>query len=77
MNSPPHIVRDPDIFGGAPVIRGTRLLAAAVARRIDAGDSLEMLHRERPDVPREAFEAAYRYTKENPYHRPAPPWRPE
>jgi uncharacterized protein (DUF433 family) len=70
------IVSDPDIFGGAPVISGTRLLASAIARRIDAGDSFEMLEQERPDVPPEAFEAAYRYAKANPQRgRPAKPWR--
>jgi hypothetical protein len=55
----------PDPTGGsdsldaaAPVIKDTRLLASAIARRIDAGDTFEMLERERPDVPAEAFEAA-------------------
>lgn len=69
------IVSDPDILGGAPVIKGTRLLASAIARRIDAGDTFEMLQRERPDVPAEALEAAYRYAKANPQRgRPAKPW---
>lgn len=69
------IVSDPDILGGAPVIKGTRLLASAIARRIDAGDPFEMLQRERPDVPAGAFEAAYRYAKTNPQRgRPAKPW---
>jgi len=69
------IVSDPDIFGGAPVIKGTRLLASAIARRIDAGDTFEMLQRERTDVPAEAFETAYRYAKANPQRgRPSKPW---
>lgn len=69
------IVSDPDIFGGAPVIKGTRLLASAIAGRIDAGDTFEMLRHERPDVPAAAFEAAYRYAKANPQRgRPAKPW---
>lgn len=70
------IVSDPDIFGGAPVIRGTRLLASAIARRIDAGDTFEMLQQERPDVPPQAFEAAYRYAKAHPQtDQPPKPWR--
>jgi uncharacterized protein (DUF433 family) len=55
------IVSDTQILGGAPVIRGTRMLADGVRRRIDAGDTFERLERERPDVPREAFRAAYAY----------------
>jgi uncharacterized protein (DUF433 family) len=55
------IVRDSEILGGKPIIRGTRLLVEGIRRRIDAGDSYEMLERERPDVPREAFRAAYAY----------------
>lgn len=73
--SHPYIVSDPDILGGAPVIKGTRLLASAIAGRIDAGDTFEMLRQERPDIPKEAFEAAREYAKANPYVIPARPWR--
>jgi uncharacterized protein (DUF433 family) len=55
------IVSDPDVMHGRPMIRGTRLLAEGVRRRIDAGDSFEMFERERPDVAPEAFRAAYAY----------------
>lgn len=69
------ITSDPDILGGQPVIRGTRMLAATVARRIDAGDTFERLQGEFPTIPAEAFEAAYRYAKANPRRgRPAKPW---
>jgi uncharacterized protein (DUF433 family) len=70
-----YLTEDPKILGGHPVIRGTRLLASAIARRIDGGDTFEMLERERPDVPPTAFEAAYRYAKTNPRsERPPKPW---
>jgi len=51
------------------------MLVSAIARRIDAGDTFEMLCRERPDIPAEALEAAYRYAKANPQcGRPPKPW---
>ncbi len=69
------IISDPEILGGAPVIKGTRMLASTVARRIDGGDTLERLQSEFPMIPREAFDAAYWYAKANPQRgRPAKPW---
>jgi excisionase family DNA binding protein len=69
------IVSDPNILGGAPVIRGTRMLASTVARRIDGGDTFERLRNEFPTIPAAAFEAAYRYAKANPKRgRPTKPW---
>lgn len=70
------VVSDPQILGGHPVIRGTRLLVHSVKRRIDAGDTFEMLERERPDVAREAFRAAYDYANTHPEPPRAPMrWR--
>jgi uncharacterized protein (DUF433 family) len=34
----PHIVRVPGIAGGDPVIRGTRISVAFIARQLQAGD---------------------------------------
>jgi uncharacterized protein (DUF433 family) len=72
------IVYDPEILGGAAVIRGTRMLADGVRRRIDAGDSFERLEREFPMIPPKASRAAYSYAKQNIPLKPRPsrPWHP-
>jgi uncharacterized protein (DUF433 family) len=75
MPSSRYIVSDPDILGGWPVIRGTRLLTSAVARRIAGGDTVAQLEREYPHIPREAFEAALEHEATvEPRPRPAKPW---
>jgi uncharacterized protein (DUF433 family) len=61
-----YIVSDSEILGGYPIIKGTRLLVNTVRRRIDAGDPFEMLERELPMIPPEAFRAAYGYANEHP-----------
>lgn len=69
------IERDPEIKGGEPVIRGTRLTASAVDARLAAGDSLDDLAGEYPHVPREALEAAALYGRTHPRRgRPRRPW---
>jgi uncharacterized protein (DUF433 family) len=69
------IERDPEIKGGEPVIRGTRLTASAVEARLAAGDSLDELASEYPHVPREALEAAALYGRTHPRRgRPRRPW---
>lgn len=71
-----YIASDPEILGGWPVIRETRMLVETVAKRVDAGETFDRLHAEFPMIPMEAFEAAYRYAKANPRRgRPAKPWR--
>jgi len=57
------IETNPDIKGGEPVIRGTRLSVRAVAQRIDHGDTIEILTEDYPDIPAEAFQTAYTYAR--------------
>jgi uncharacterized protein (DUF433 family) len=54
------------IKGGLPVIRGTRIGAHSVVARLDAGDTLQEIAAENPDLPLEAFEAAVRFARANP-----------
>lgn len=74
---PEFIASDPDILGGTPVIRDTRLNVYAIKARLDGGDTLDDLALDYPDVPREAFEAARLFATANPLRgRPAGrPWR--
>ena len=74
-----HVVCDPDILGGTPVIRGTRVSVHAVRARLEGGEPVEELMEDYPAVPREAFEAAALYARTHPLRgRPGGrPWRRE
>ncbi len=65
------IVSDSEILGGHPIIRGTRLLASTVRKRIDAGDTFEMLERERLDIDPAALRAAYEFATKQERQRQA------
>lgn len=60
------IETNPDIKGGEPVIRGTRITARGVAGRLDNGDTIEILTEEYPTIPAEAFLTAYTYAHGHP-----------
>jgi len=69
------IVSDPDIFGGQPVIAGTRIPVHTLAERLEGGDSIDMLAEDFPHVDRRAFQIAGRYARTHPRRgRPAKPW---
>ncbi len=72
-----HIVSDPEILGGTPVIRGTRMTVYSVLGRLQDGDSIDDLTADNPDIPREAFEAAAIFARAHPLRgRPSGrPWR--
>lgn len=57
---------DPAIKGGLPVIRGTRLTVHSLAARLTAGDRLEDLVADNPDLPPEAIEAAVIFARAHP-----------
>jgi uncharacterized protein (DUF433 family) len=70
------ITSDPHVFGGQPVIAGTRIPVHTVAERLDAGDTLEVLAEDYPHVESRALEVAARYAKTHPRRgRPVKPWR--
>ena len=60
------IEADPEVKGGEPVIRGTRLTARAVLARLAGGDSLSDLAADYPDIDPAAFEAAALYARTHP-----------
>jgi uncharacterized protein (DUF433 family) len=61
-----HIVVDPEIKGGTPVIRGTRVTVYSVLGRVDGGDTVEEILEENPDLSCEAIEDAIAYARVNP-----------
>ena len=54
------------VQGGRPVIKGTRLTVSAIYGRMSSGDTVQHLLSDYPDIPREAFEAAFIYGKTHP-----------
>jgi uncharacterized protein (DUF433 family) len=54
------------VQGGRPVIKGTRLTVSAIFGRLSSGDTVEDLMADYPDIPRDAFEAAFIYAKTHP-----------
>jgi uncharacterized protein (DUF433 family) len=71
-----YIEFNPEIKGGEPVLRGTRVSVRAVAARLEDGDSLDDLCEDYPHVPREAFEVAQLWARTHPRRgRPVRPWR--
>ena len=72
-----HIVSDPEIKGGTPVVRGTRMTVYAVLGRVDGGETLDNVAEDNPDLAREALEAAVVYARTHPLRgRPGGrPWR--
>jgi uncharacterized protein (DUF433 family) len=66
------IVRDPDVKGGDPVIKGSRVGVHMLAARIAAGESEAILDEDFPHIPKEAREVAVEYAQANP-RRGRPP----
>jgi uncharacterized protein (DUF433 family) len=54
------------VQGGRPVINGTRLTVSAIFGRLSSGDTVDDLMADYPDIPRDAFEAAFIYGKTHP-----------
>ena len=61
-----HIVVDPDIMGGTPVLRGTRMTVYSVLGRLDGGDTINDVVEDNPHLTREAVETAALYARTHP-----------
>ena len=60
------IERNPNVKGGIPVIRGTRMTVYAVFGRIGHGETIDDLQADNPDIPREALETALVFARTHP-----------
>ena len=71
------ITRDPEILGGTPCIRGTRLNVYAIAARLTGKETAEDIVAENPWVTVEMVHAAVAYAKAHPQveHPDGKPWR--
>lgn len=63
-NSGDVIMRDPEILGGVPVFRGTRVPFKNLLDYLEGGDTLGEFLEEFPSVTREAAIAALEHAKE-------------
>lgn len=73
-----HLAVDPDILGGEPILKGTRITCQSVLGRIEGGETLGDLVEDYPEISKEAFEVALVYAKAHPPRgRPSAgkPWR--
>ncbi len=58
------VSRSPDILGGTPVFRGTRVPVKTLIDYLEAGDSIEIFLQDFPTVSREQAIAALEIAKE-------------
>ncbi len=56
-----RITSQPDICNGRPVVRGTRIAVQTVLEFLGAGDSVEDILAEYPDLTREDIQACLNY----------------
>ena len=61
-----HVVVDPEIMGGLPVVRNSRIPVYTVLGRIEEGESIDNIACDFDHVPREALEAALAYARTHP-----------
>jgi uncharacterized protein (DUF433 family) len=66
------IISDPEIKGGEPVIRGSRVSVHTLAARLAEGESDAVLDEDLPHIPADAREVAAMYARANP-RRGRPP----
>lgn len=60
-----EIVSQSDIMGGKPVIAGTRITVEHILSCMAAGQSVERLMEDYPDLTREGIAAALEYARES------------
>ena len=61
MTESDRIVSDPEIMGGVPVVRGTRVPVYVVLEGLEAGQTCEDLLREYPALTTEDVQASIRH----------------
>lgn len=78
MSHHDHIVRDPAICGGQPVIKGTRVLVRAILGYLAHGETTETIRRELPSISEEDVRAVIAFaaasaSEDLPAPSPLPP----
>ena len=64
MNSPNHVItRDPEVLGGTPVFRGTRVPFQTLLEYLEGGETLDEFLDDFPSVSRELAVSALEHAK--------------
>lgn len=58
-----HVTRNPDVLGGKPIIRGTRIAVSLVIDWLGAGVPIEQILEDYPNLTRDDVEAARAYSQ--------------
>ncbi len=56
-----NIQADPDTMLGKPVIRGTRITVELILEKVAAGESIDQIQSEHPELTRDQIQAALEY----------------
>lgn len=64
MSDKQHIVVDPDVMLGKPVVSGTRITVESILERLAAGETMEQLIEAHPRLTRDGVFAALNYAAE-------------
>lgn len=56
-----HIIADPSVMGGKPVICGTRISVETILEKVAAGESVDQIVSEHPYITAEQARAALEY----------------
>ena len=62
---PAEVVSDPEILGGMPCVRGTRVPAETILAYIRGGATLADILNDYPSLPNDGVEAVKRWASEN------------
>jgi uncharacterized protein (DUF433 family) len=60
----PHIISDPGIMGGVPVMEGTRIPVYIILENVEAGHSFDEILLDYPSLTRETIQAAIHWAAE-------------
>jgi uncharacterized protein (DUF433 family) len=60
----PRLQIDPSVCHGKPVVRGTRVLVSTILGALGAGDSMETLLEDYPNITRADIEAALEFASQ-------------
>jgi uncharacterized protein (DUF433 family) len=61
----PHIISDPEIMVGQPIIEGTRITVSLILNELAHGNSVNDIIRNFPHLTRESIKAAIEFARES------------
>ncbi|MBL8105329.1 MAG: DUF433 domain-containing protein [Anaerolineales bacterium] len=64
MMTQQHVVSDPKIMMGQPVVSGTRITVDLILEKISSGESFEQVLAAHPRLTREGIQAALNFARE-------------